>query len=66
MEFYSEFGNFDVSITVPANYVIGASGSLQNEDELKKYKEIGQANNLANGSGLKKIFKPRKQHHKNP
>ena len=32
-EFYSEFGNYDVRITVPENYVVAATGELQNEDE---------------------------------
>lgn len=44
-EFYSEFGSFDVSITVPSQYVIGATGILQNTDELNKYRELGTANN---------------------
>ncbi len=32
-EFYSEFGSFDVEITLPANYVVAATGVLQNAEE---------------------------------
>jgi len=32
-EFYSEFGNYKVNITVPENYVVAATGELQNSTE---------------------------------
>jgi hypothetical protein len=32
-EFYAEFGNYEVQITLPANYVIAATGDLQDERE---------------------------------
>ena len=44
-EFYNNFGRFDVSIDVPAGWVIGATGVLQNPTEVltPAAREIGRA-----------------------
>ncbi len=34
-EFYAEFGNFEVEITIADNYVVAATGDLQNESEIQ-------------------------------
>lgn len=43
-EFYSEYASYNVDITLPSSYIVGATGTLQTGSELKKYREIGSAN----------------------
>ncbi len=56
-EFYSEYGDYTVSITLPADYVVGATGVLQTAEELNAYKKVG-AKNAANRKGKPELYKP--------
>ncbi len=57
-EFYSEFGKFDVSITLPKEYVIAATGDLQQPEERAWWmKKINNPNEPNPASGAFKTVR---------
>lgn len=43
-EFYSEYADYTVNLTVPSSYVVGATGTLLSKEEFEEYKQIGAKN----------------------
>ncbi len=58
-EFYSEFGSYDISITLPKDYVVGATGNLITKAERiwleNKAKGINSPGSSSSENGLKTI-----------
>jgi Peptidase family M1 domain len=44
-EFYNDYGSYKVNITLPSDYVVGATGVLETAAELEQYKKTGAINN---------------------
>ena len=56
-EFYSEYADYTVNITLPSEYIVGATGVLQTKEEREAYKKIG-AKNVADRKGKPVLYVP--------
>ncbi len=56
-EYYNEYGDYNVAINIPADYIVGATGVLQTQWEAEQYKSIGR-NNTTNRYTKPQLYKP--------
>lgn len=54
-EFYSEFGNYEVHITLPSNYIVASTAILQNLSEIEKMDSIAKDTTWKNIGNIGKI-----------
>jgi hypothetical protein len=51
-EFYMGYGNYDVSLTVPAGWLVDATGTLQNRDEVLSQQTRARLDSASRASGI--------------
>ncbi|NOX85602.1 MAG: M1 family metallopeptidase [Chlorobi bacterium] len=56
VEFYNDFNDYDINVTVPANYVVWATGTLKNEKELFNHQVLKRLKKAREGDEVIKIF----------
>jgi len=55
-EFYNDFNNYDIEITVPDDFVVWAAGEIQNADEVFNPKIISRISEAKNSDDLVRII----------
>ncbi|MDQ2767774.1 MAG: ester cyclase [Gemmatimonadota bacterium] len=57
-EFYNNYGHFDVSIDVPAGWIVGATGVLQNAEQVLTSKERERLSHVLESDSMRAIVGP--------